>query len=234
MSDVFCDKYATGAGDGSSWEDAYTTIAAAISGSSSGDRILIASYGPDDAYVITTELVPAGQEFVGVESGATGTTVPDSAYVWITSSTDDVDIFDSTGGGTFRYIVAITTGNISSASVRGWNVDGSNNLVIDHCRAEATNDHGYVIGNTVGTDATLVACESVNCGKNGFVLLDQGDKDAQHLMAYSDAEHGIYLNPGLSAAGVGLRESIVAGAGTASVYVGETADFAAGYPDFSA
>ena len=44
------DKYATGAGDGSSWADAYTTIQAAVTAHGATHRIGVIGYGSSDAY----------------------------------------------------------------------------------------------------------------------------------------------------------------------------------------
>jgi len=54
---AYVDKYATGAGDGTTWTDAYTTIQAAVTAHTSTHRIYIKGYGKADPYaedVVTT------------------------------------------------------------------------------------------------------------------------------------------------------------------------------------
>ena len=132
MADWFVDKHETGADDGTSWEDAFDDIAAAIAATSSGDNIYIASYGPDDPYDQGADLVPtAGITFIGCEAGGTGTTATEKTYVWVINDNANEDVWDSNTGSSFEYIVSSATG----AAGIGWNLDGTAAWTFDHCRS---------------------------------------------------------------------------------------------------
>ncbi|MEM7574687.1 MAG: fasciclin domain-containing protein [Bacteroidota bacterium] len=66
---VFVDADATGAGDGSSWADAYTTLADAVAGAAEGDQIWIAdgTYAHDATIIIDKSLIILGG-FNGTET----------------------------------------------------------------------------------------------------------------------------------------------------------------------
>lgn len=104
----FVDKAALGGGNGSSWADAYLTIAAAVAAAASGDQILVMTGSYDEAVVIPVGITKL--RIIGIGNfGTVSITTTTTNATALTNLADDLTLInmtfdgDGTGSGMINY-----------------------------------------------------------------------------------------------------------------------------------
>ena len=129
----YVDKYATGAGDGTSWTDAYTTISAAIAERRTTHRIYIKGYGKSDTY---TETLSFGDSatLVGVsDAWVTGSITGGSSCCYYRINTTGSSGSFTTGGHNSKYVLC----TVDSSYLHGFSAGVATNI-LSFCVAEGT------------------------------------------------------------------------------------------------
>lgn len=239
MADQYVDLNLGNDGNaGTSWGagNAVASVGQGLTNASAGDHVYVRSYGPDDPYIITAELIPNGEIIEGRVGADSGTDPGDYAYAWITTVTADVDIFSGTNTFTCRYIVADNDGTPAGATNFGWYISGTTDVTLEHCRVECSTDKGVYSAKTGGT-VTLREFEAYGtaAGEDHIYFAGSGCTVViDHYISDGAGTYGIRLINTLDTDAVTMRHCLIANAGTAPVYVGAVADFAPGSPDFNA
>jgi hypothetical protein len=152
----YVDKYATGAGDGSSWTDAYTTIQAAITAKASTERIYIKGYGKADPYSENL----SGNAYTLIASGDT----------WINGIITHVSLCCFFGINVKG----------SSGYFNGTGGGGGNKYVL--CRVEDSNaSYGFSVSGTV--QSTLTSCTVYNLTGTGNTRAFYGNMECTNCVA---------------------------------------------------
>lgn len=111
---VYVDKNATGANNGNSWADAYTTIQTAIDDADVADEeVWVAAAGYDEAIVMKSG--------VAVYGGFNGTETSRSERNWTTNLTT-IDASTALGGSAAYHVVTIDS--VTSCSIDGFTITG--------------------------------------------------------------------------------------------------------------
>ena len=181
MANRYVRSGAAGAADGTSWADAYTTIAAAVTASSAGDRIWVAddhSFTANAAISWTCPTAFPGIQILGVD---THTVEPPTGLV---SSPTAVEAVGATGasfgvtGEVYMYGIILTggTNNSSANSVLLNNATGNVRQTYENCKfVLATTNSGTNIRIGVAGSSSSVSHRMVvrNC-EFQFANVQQG------------------------------------------------------------
>ncbi|MDD5598988.1 MAG: hypothetical protein PHV82_13655 [Victivallaceae bacterium] len=206
---IYVDKYAVGAGNGSSWENAYTNIQAAAN-AHPNTEIQIKGYGEDDCYPAGISL-PECAYLHGADtgSGAVWLDGEDTVYSGITGNSTNkvlaVNLKNCSGYGFYRvgYLDGCTVNDIGKLYFYQC-------LNIENCVAErinysaglkadgflATADDGVIynciannVWNAYMIRGAISASFANNCGNCGF-FFDSGDITATDCIADGCAYFG--------------------------------------------
>lgn len=169
MATYYIDKYATGADDGTSWEDADVDIANLEGFATSSDTVLIKSYGPDDPYTtgrnanIGLYVVEALEGItIAGDDGTGDDNAPSYRMVYI-----------ETGGAVAEvYGYPFTARYISATGFVGFQVAASTTssaTTISHCRTGGNTSRAVSV--TAGGNVAIEWHESFNDGDEPYVGL---------------------------------------------------------------
>ena len=156
---TFCDvNVVGGAGDGSSWENAYSSLSSAISATVSGNKVWV----KEGIFTSTTYSLKAGVEiYGGFAAELTGT----AGIITARDFANDTTIID--GGGSSRCLNGADNGHIDGFTIRngystgqgaGIDLSGDSNVTIANCILEghSSTTLGGAITTTGGSDNLLI------------------------------------------------------------------------------
>ena len=223
MSIFFVDQYASGAGDGTSWTDAWTSLSG-ITGISAGDEVRIKSYGPDDAYTAGITSV-AGAVYTGDDG--TGGEVPSYRMVYIEPTVGDGV---GTNPCTCRYIAVK-----SPAGGEGFNITASSayGTMIEHCRVEACSTRGINI--IAGEDAEVIWTEDYDGSSFWYFVPDGSAVVVQHCTLYSIAgTSGVVYVPSIFTGSTDYRSLLLlSNEDTLNLLIKDGGSYVSGSPDYN-
>ena len=228
---VYVDVDATGAGDGSTWADAYTTLADAVAGASDGDEIWIAdgTYTNDATIIIDKSLAIFGG-FNGTEAQSTdadpltnqvflsGDVAGDDNPNDITANRDDnIDILEVDS------LLMPLGEDLPAVWIQGVNfISGQNAPLPDDTPIDDFAGGGILAYSTTGlVDVTFTLCDSdigagaafVGTGSNGsFVdgVVATNNTSASTGIIYMNFIIGVTINDGLFTENITNRGAVYA------------------------
>ncbi|NIT12765.1 MAG: hypothetical protein GTN99_00505, partial [Candidatus Dadabacteria bacterium] len=153
MADFYVDSNATGANNGTSWTDAWTTITSAPGGISAGDRVFVASdHSESQASLMSLSwpgTVASLNHIISADStsGTPPTTQTSGASV-ATTGANDIQIISS--GYIYMWGIAFNAGDGASlASIIIANSSAGSDSVLEDCV--------FVLGNTSSSSRIIIA-----------------------------------------------------------------------------
>jgi hypothetical protein len=130
-SPLYVNINATGANNGSSWTDAYTSLQSALSAAVSGNEIWVAAgtYKPTtDADRTISFVMKAG---VAIYSGFTGTETSQDQRNWVTNQTilsGDIGIQGDNSDNSYHVVVGVTDATLDGFKITGGNANRADGL----------------------------------------------------------------------------------------------------------